>query len=281
MAISLHVPMFTARLGEGVSDTVHYTRNTEKQGLPTLARFASSSKGVSDILGLASKAARFGSLLYPDSNSYAHVGAVTGNARTVMAIPAVIGSVNRCVESFKNKDFFEGTGNALEVGSNLSFASSALVTDRVLASNLSGVGSTIKTVKDGMDLGKNVDKLVHLNNLKNAANATTCSKEVKDGINSQFTATALKVGRFALALFAGVLTVLTFVFKIALAKELLIAGLVASVGSIIFSIASEMVTESSEIVPVSGSLRNCEVIESSPGNFDAFPRATLATSNRA
>ena len=291
MAVSLSVPMFTAKFGEGASDTVRFMNRTEKQGFNTVDRLMSRSKGVGDVLGLVSKSFRFASLAYPESNVTAHISSVTGHARTAMALPYTLSVINKCVESFKDKKFFTGTRNALELGSTASFASSMLIPDKVLASTFGGVGSAFKTVVDGMDLGTNVDKFVHLNDIRSKAAADpACSAEVKDGINSQFTATILKVGRFALALFAGVLTVLTFVFKVAVAKELLIAGMVASIGSIIFSLASELVTESADVVPVPSDWRRFEKLES-PATADGhittavhlgtLPPANLTTGVRA
>ncbi len=185
---------------------------------------------------------------------------MTGRARTALAIPYLFCAFSRCVDAFKEKNFLNGTRNALEICSSGNFAASLLVTNKAAASVLGGVGGVFKTAVDVIDLGTSVDEFFEYNNLRSkAASDPLISRQVKDGISSKFTTTILKTVRFALAVFTGVLTILAFVFKVAIAKELLIAGAVAAVGSVIFSALAELTTASSKIVPVPKELMKLHV----------------------
>jgi hypothetical protein len=135
---NLVIPTYHAQLGE---DHVRFMDRTDEVGLPSAGgRFMSRTKGAADLFGILSKGARFASLAYPDSNLTAHVSSVTGHARTALSLAAIVGGVNKTIEAFKNKKFFEGSRNVLELGATASFASSVVVPDKVLSSGLAGIG---------------------------------------------------------------------------------------------------------------------------------------------
>jgi len=266
MSIStLTVPYYRATI-DGTN--VNYMERSEKEGgCSALIRLTDRAKGVGDSLGLISKGGRLFSLAFPESSGWSnHVSYLAGHARTAMALPYLISVVNRCGESFKDGKIFVGTRNALEICSTGNFATSLLVMDKGAASFFGGLGGVFKAFVDGIDLGTTVNKFLEINNLWSKVSddvevGPELKEKLKEGIRSDWKATLLKVGRYALALFVGILSILTFVFKVAVAKELLIVGVVASIGSLIFSIASELTTESSRVVKVPERLLKLHDIE--------------------
>lgn len=260
-AVARGIPLYQGRIdGKPVS---YVARTNVEAPVMTLM---GQARGASACFGMLSKGGRLLNMALPETAGWTtHVSQVTGQARTALAIPYMYCVIGRCIESFKERKYLNGTRNALDACSSGNFVASALVTDRITSSFLGNLGGAIKTVVDGIDLGISVDKCFEYNSLRtkefdDIEISEDVRSKVKSGISSQFKALILKVCRFALALFAGVLSILAFVFKIVLSKELLIAGVAASVGSIIFNIISELTSEGADYVPATQKMLDASVL---------------------
>lgn len=250
---NLALQMYSACFG---SETVHYRKNPKKEGgLHALSRVASTAKGVSTLLGLGSRGGQLFLHAFPSSagGGVSHVVKVLTRARGALSIPHLLTATHDLVESIKERRCLGITRGILDVGSTTHFVASALVADRAVASTLGGIGSTFKTFRDGIGFCSQVQKFFKYASLHSQVNKADAPvpDEVKQGIATQCKTALLKVARYALMLFSGVLQVLSFVFKVVIGKHVLIAGAIASLGSVFANIFSELAKEGARIIPVS------------------------------
>lgn len=246
---TLSATVYQATLG---SQVVRFRDRSERNELyqsrdciHVLDRTASRAKGAADILGNLSRGFNFAGHFVPESATAwtSHVSSFTGRARTALCIPYFLTVANRCKDN-------PSTRNLLEVGSVGCLAASLFPLEEAIGKGLGSVGSTFKIGVDAFDFADSFKKASNFSELGEIAATTGASPEVRSGLDSQWWSQVCRIGRFALAVISGTIAFLGYAMKIALPPYILMVGLVASVASIIFSFAAELVSEGARYVPV-------------------------------
>ncbi len=194
----------------------------------TVTTIWGTAKGVVDLFGIIAKSAELAESMVSEgvANWTSHVGKTFGKARNALSLPYLPTVL---------KNFYRDPSvrNGVEVGKIGGYATALFVTDSDIAGKVAKGAGAAAVALDAIDLTQELT----MHSAYASLSGVQMNAEVKQVVDHQLFASAIKIAKLGLTLFAGIVATGAWILGLAIPAPLATAALIASLAALAISFA--------------------------------------------